>query len=348
MGGVDRCCQYGLNLEVTADPLFGNRGQGGELESKRESALLVLADGEVFEGEAVGARAPGGVTTGELVFNTVLSGYQEVVTDPSYAGQVVAFTCPHIGNYGVNPSDAEAGRPWCRGIVVRELSARPSSWRATGSLESFLVENRVPGISGIDTRRLTRHLREDGAMGCAFGTADESEPRAAAAAEPGTTGQDFVTEVTTKEPYERGTGRVRVVAYDFGVKETMLRSLGELATVTVVPAWYPVARTLELDPDGVFLSNGPGDPAALKAIAETVRGALGQGAGVRHLPRPPAARSGAGVRGPSRSPLAIMAATIRFVAFRPGRWRSPARTTTMPSTCIASRLGGRSRRGSPT
>ena len=189
MGGVDRCCQYGLNLEVTADPLFGNRGQGGELESKRESVLLVLADGEVFEGEAVGARAPGGVTTGELVFNTVLSGYQEVVTDPSYAGQVVAFTCPHIGNYGVNPSDAEAGRPWCRGIVVRELSARPSSWRATGSLESFLVENRVPGISGIDTRRLTRHLREDGAMGCAFGTADESELRAAAAAEPGTTGQ---------------------------------------------------------------------------------------------------------------------------------------------------------------
>jgi carbamoyl-phosphate synthase small subunit len=261
---------------VTADPLFGNRGQGGELESKRESALLVLADGEVFEGEAVGARAPGGVTTGELVFNTVLSGYQEVVTDPSYAGQVVAFTCPHIGNYGVNPSDAEAGRPWCRGIVVRELSARPSSWRATGSLESFLVENRVPGISGIDTRRLTRHLREDGAMGCAFGTADESELRAAAAAEPGTTGQDFVTEVTTKEPYERGTGRVRVVAYDFGVKETMLRSLGELATVTVVPAWYPAARTLELDPDGVFLSNGPGDPAALKALAETVRELLGR------------------------------------------------------------------------
>ena len=273
---MDRCCQYGLNLEVTADPLFGNRGQGGELESKRESALLVLADGEVFEGEAVGARAPGGVTTGELVFNTVLSGYQEVVTDPSYAGQVVAFTCPHIGNYGVNPSDAEAGRPWCRGIVVRELSARPSSWRATGSLESFLVENRVPGISGIDTRRLTRHLREDGAMGCAFGTADESELRAAAAAEPGTTGQDFVTEVTTKEPYERGTGRVRVVAYDFGVKETMLRSLGELATVTVVPAWYPAARTLELDPDGVFLSNGPGDPAALEAIAETVRELLGR------------------------------------------------------------------------
>ena len=230
----------------------------------------------MFEGEAVGARAPGGVTTGELVFNTVLSGYQEVVTDPSYAGQVVAFTCPHIGNYGVNPSDAEAGRPWCRGIVVRELSARPSSWRATGSLESFLVENRVPGISGIDTRRLTRHLREDGAMGCAFGTADESELRAAAAAEPGTTGQDFVTEVTTKEPYERGTGRVRVVAYDFGVKETMLRSLGELATVTVVPAWYPAARTLELDPDGVFLSNGPGDPAALKAIAETVRELLGR------------------------------------------------------------------------
>jgi carbamoyl-phosphate synthase small subunit len=243
---------------------------------QRQSALLVLADGEVFEGEAVGAPAPGGVATGELVFNTVLSGYQEVVTDPSYAGQVVAFTYPHIGNYGVSPSDDEARRPWCRGIVVRDLAGRPSSWRAAGSLEDFLVKSAVPGISGVDTRRLTRHLREDGAMGCAFGTAEESELRAAAAAEPGTTGCDLVSGVTTQVPYERGSGRLRLVAYDFGVKETMLRSLGELATVTVVPAWFPAAATLELDPDGVFLSNGPGDPAALGAIADTVSGLLGK------------------------------------------------------------------------
>jgi carbamoyl-phosphate synthase small subunit len=235
----------------------------GDCGNERSRALLVLADGEVFEGEAVGSPAPGGVARGELVFNTVLSGYQEVVTDPSYAGQVVAFTYPHIGNYGVNPFDDEARRPWCRGIVVRDLADRPSSWRAAGSLGEFLVRNAVPAISGIDTRRLTRHLREDGAMGCAFGTADESELLAAAESEPGTTGRDLVGDVTTEEPYERGSGPMRVVAYDFGVKETMLRSLGQLATTTVVPASFPAEKALELEPDGVFLSNGPGDPAAL-------------------------------------------------------------------------------------
>ncbi len=210
------------------------------------------------------------------MFNTVLSGYQEVLTDPSYAGQVVAFTYPHIGNYGVNPADHEARRPWCRGIVVRDLSERPSSWRATGSLEDLLVRNAVPGISGVDTRRLTRHLREDGAMGCAFGTADESELLAAACAEAGTTGRDLVSGVTTEAPYERGSGPLRVVAYDFGVKEAMLRSLGQLATVTVVPASFPAARALESKPDGVFLSNGPGDPAALGMLAGTVGELLGK------------------------------------------------------------------------
>jgi carbamoyl-phosphate synthase small subunit len=236
---------------------------------------LVLADGEVFEGEAIGASPPRGLATGELVFNTVLSGYQEVVTDPSYAGQVVAFTCPHIGNYGVTPIDNEARRPWCRGIVVRDLAERPSSWRATGSLEEFLIDNEVPGIAGVDTRRLTRHLRKDGAMGCAFGTASESELRAAASSEPGTTGRDLVTEVTTSAPYERGSGRLRVVAYDFGVKETMLRSLGRFASITVVPAWFSAQETLALEPDGVLLSNGPGDPAALEAVAGNIGELLG-------------------------------------------------------------------------
>jgi carbamoyl-phosphate synthase small subunit len=242
----------------------------------RAPALLVLADGEVFEGEAIGAVPPGGVATGELVFNTVLSGYQEVVTDPSYAGQVVAFTYPHIGNYGVTALDDEAARPWCRGVVVRDVPPRPSSWRATGSFEDFLVRRELPGITGIDTRRLTRHLRADGAMGCAFGTAPQSDLRAAAASEPGTTGRDLVTGVTVSAPYQRGSGSLRIVAYDFGVKETMLRALGDMATVTVVPAAHPAADTLALEPDGVFLSNGPGDPAALAGHASIIAELLGR------------------------------------------------------------------------
>ncbi len=252
-------------------------GSGADDWSRgRAPALLVLADGEVYEGEAIGASPPGGVATGELVFNTVLSGYQEVVTDPSYAGQVVAFTYPHIGNYGVTVEDDEAAHPWCRGVVVRDIAPRPSSWRATASFEDFLRRNALPGISGIDTRRLTRHLRIDGAMGCAFGTAPESVLRAAAASEPGTTGRDLVTGVSVAGPYERGSGPRHIVAYDFGVKETMLRHLGELATVTVVPAAHPADDTLALRPDGVFLSNGPGDPAALPAHAAIVAELLGR------------------------------------------------------------------------
>ena len=242
----------------------------------RPAALLVLADGEVFEGEAVGAPAPGGVATGEVVFNTVLSGYQEVITDPSYAGQVIAFTYPHIGNYGVTADDDEAARPWCRGVVVRDLPPRPSSWRAEGSLEEFLVRHGVPGISGVDTRRLTRHVREAGAMGCAFGTADEATLARAAAGEPGTTGLDLVSGVTTPARYQCGSGGRRVVAYDFGVKQTMLECLGRLATVTVVPAATPADEALALEPDGIFLSNGPGDPAALGTQAGIVSELLGR------------------------------------------------------------------------
>ncbi|MHB8682468.1 MAG: glutamine-hydrolyzing carbamoyl-phosphate synthase small subunit [Acidimicrobiales bacterium] len=245
-------------------------------EVERVPALLVLADGEVFEGEAAGATPPDGVATGELVFNTVLSGYQEVVTDPSYAGQVVAFTYPHIGNYGVTPEDDEAIRPWCRGIVVRDIPPRPSSWRARGSLEDFLVRNGIPAMTGVDTRRLTRHVRDEGAMGCAFGTAEEAVLARAAAAEPGTSGRDLVSGVTTAEPYERGSGTLHVVAYDFGVKETMLECLGELARVTVVPASFPAQDALALGPDGVFLSNGPGDPAALPVQAGIVADLLGK------------------------------------------------------------------------
>ena len=250
-------------------------GRSGTVQ--RSPALLVLADGAVFEGEAIGATPDGGVTTGEAVFNTVLSGYQEVITDPSYAGQVIAFTATHIGNYGVNPDDDEAARPHCHGVIVRELCGTPSNWRSTGSLEEFLQGNAVAGIAGVDTRRLTRHLRERGALPCAFGTAGESELRAAAASAPPTDGRDLVSAVTTARPFTRGDGPYRVVAYDFGVKEAMLRQLGQLATVTVVPASTTADEVLAQRPDGVFLSNGPGDPAALPGVVDQIRALVSEG-----------------------------------------------------------------------
>ncbi|HEY4929775.1 MAG TPA: glutamine-hydrolyzing carbamoyl-phosphate synthase small subunit [Acidimicrobiales bacterium] len=243
----------------------------------RVPALLVLADGAVFEGEAFGDAPDDGISTGEAVFNTVLSGYQEVITDPSYAGQVIAFTYPHIGNYGVNPTDDEAARPHCSGVVVRDLADVPSSWRSTGTLEDFLRRHGVSGITGVDTRRLTRHLREHGSVPCAFGTAAESDLVTAARDAPSTDGRDLVSTVTTTTRLERGDGPYRVVAYDFGIKEAMLRQLGELATVTVVPAATPADAVLDLGPDGIFLSNGPGDPAALPAVIAEIGRLLDDG-----------------------------------------------------------------------
>src|SRR5438067_6849132 len=236
--------------------------------------LLVLADGTTFEGELFGAVKE--IATGEVVFNTVLSGYQEVITDPSYAGQVIAFTYPHIGNYGVSPDDHESRRPHCRGVVVRELARRPSSWRAVDDLGTFLARHGIPGIAGVDTRRLTRHIREAGAMPCAFGTADERTLKQAATDEPGTDGVDLVATVTTDAPYTVGDGPLRVVAYDFGIKRTILRHLAPLATVEVVPASTPAADVLARQPDGVFLSNGPGDPAAVAGAADAIAGLLGR------------------------------------------------------------------------
>ena len=239
-------------------------------------ALLVLADGAVFEGEAVGYLPPSGVATGELVFNTVMSGYQEVITDPSYAGQVIAFTYPHIGNYGMTPRDEESRRPFCRGIIVRDLALRPSNWRSAESLGSFLVRHRIPALTGVDTRRLTRHIREAGSMPCAFGTAGESDLAAAAAAEPGTDGMDLVATVTTDAAYRAGTGPLRVVAYDYGIKRTILDQLGRIATVDVIPASTPAAAVLDMKPDGVFLSNGPGDPAAVGYAIDAIGDLLGR------------------------------------------------------------------------
>ncbi len=237
---------------------------------------LVLADGEVFAGDGIGADPPGGIATGEVVFNTVLTGYQEVITDPSYAGQIITFTYPHIGNYGVNATDDEAVRPFCRGIVIRDLARRPSNWRGDGDLDGFLRHHGVPGIAGIDTRRLTRHLRDEGALPGAFGSADATTLRAAAQADPGTAGGDLVGLVTTETRYEVGTGPRRVVAYDLGVKATMLRHLGDLATVTVVPAATPAEEVLAMKPDGVFLSNGPGDPEEAGRIVSELPKLLGK------------------------------------------------------------------------
>jgi carbamoyl-phosphate synthase small subunit len=238
-------------------------------------ALLVLQDGTEFEGEAVGAGAS--VAVGEVVFNTALSGYQEIVTDPSYAGQMITFTYPHIGNYGVNPDDDESRRPFCRGVIVRDLAAEPSSWRARGTLGALLDRHGVPGITGIDTRRLTRHLRDVGAIPGAFGS-DEAAVRRAAANAGGTDGIDLVATVTTAASYVVGSddAPLRVVAYDFGIKRTILRHLvGVGCRVEVVPASTPAADVLARAPDGVFLSNGPGDPAAVVGAIGAVRELVG-------------------------------------------------------------------------
>ncbi|MGE3620045.1 MAG: glutamine-hydrolyzing carbamoyl-phosphate synthase small subunit [Acidimicrobiia bacterium] len=243
-------------------------------------ALLVLADGSTFEAEWIGADPPGGAAAGEVVFNTVLSGYQEVVTDPSYAGQIIAFTYPHIGNYGVNLDDFESTRPRCRGVIVRDLARRRSNWRSEADLPALLAAYGIGGLAGVDTRRLTRLIRDHGAMVGAMGPldlVDEAALRAAAAAEPGTDGVDLVAQVTTPVPYRLADGtRPLVVAYDFGIKHTILRHLAALVDVEVVPAGTPAADVLARDPAGVFLSNGPGDPAAVAGAATAIAELLGQ------------------------------------------------------------------------
>ena len=243
---------------------------------------LVLADGTTFEGEMIGAPlaansgTAGGIASGEVVFNTVMTGYQEVITDPSYAGQIIAFTYPHIGNYGTTPTDAESRRPFCRGVVIRDLARRRSNWRSDGDLDAYLARHGIAGIAGVDTRRLTRHVRDYGAMPGAFGPVpdDDSLSRlgAAAQAEPGTAGVDLVSEVTTPEPYMAGDGPWRVVAYDLGIKRAIAANLGRIATVEVVPAHTSASDVLAREPDGVFLSNGPGDPE----MAGSVTAALGE------------------------------------------------------------------------
>jgi carbamoyl-phosphate synthase small subunit len=241
-------------------------------------AVLVLADGATFEGEAIGAALDEDVATGEIVFNTALAGYQEILTDPSYAGQIITFTYPHIGNYGVNADDNESARPHCAGVVVRDLARRPSSWRADGTLSDFLERHGLAGIAGIDTRRLTRHLRSVGALPAAFGT-DEVAVRSAAGRATGTDGIDLVAGITTRVPYTVGDAAApyRVVAYDYGIKSTILRHLTAAGCqVEVVPATTPADAVVAREPDGVFLSNGPGDPVAVMGAADTVARLLGE------------------------------------------------------------------------
>ena len=238
-------------------------------------ALLVLQDGSVFEGEAIGANsseisAPV-IARGEVVFHTGLSGYQEILTDPSYAGQIITFTTPHIGNYGTSAADNESSKIFARGVIVRELARRRSNWRSDDSLDSFLKRHDISGIAGIDTRRLTRVLRDSGAMPGAFGTASESELRQAAAKEKGTAGRNLIAQVTTTKSYVHGAGKFKVVAFDFGIKTTILNCLAEFATVHVVPASTSAAEVLALSPDGIFLSNGPGDPEPLAGAIQVAK-----------------------------------------------------------------------------
>ena len=243
---------------------------------------LVLADGTVFEGETIGAPAPepAGTASGEVVFNTVMTGYQEVITDPSYAGQIIAFTYPHIGNYGTTAADAESRRPFCRGVVVRDLARRRSNWRSDSDLDAYLTRHGIAGIAGVDTRRLTRHVRDCGAMPGAFGPAPDDAAlarlAAEAQAEPGTAGVDLVSEVTTAEPYTVGDGPWRVVAYDLGIKRAITANLGRIATVEVVPAGTAADEVLAREPHGVFLSNGPGDPQMAGSVTTALGDLLGE------------------------------------------------------------------------
>ena len=238
---------------------------------------LVLANGEVFEGEVFGALPESGISAGEVVFNTAITGYQEIITDPSYAGQIITFTQPHIGNYGTVDLDNESVRPFARGVVMRQMARRHSNWRAQDSLLSSLQRWGIPAIGGIDTRRLTRILRDAGAMSGSFGTADPKVLLQAAQKEKGTAGVDLVSQVTTQSPYEVGNGKYKVVAYDFGIKSTIVNCLAEIATVRVVPAHTSADEVLQMKPDGVFLSNGPGDPEMVSIAVQSIKDLLEKG-----------------------------------------------------------------------
>jgi carbamoyl-phosphate synthase small subunit len=265
---------------------------GVDALSDRQPAILVLADGTIFRGQSIGAE---GLTVGEVVFNTAMTGYQEILTDPSYLRQIVTLTYPHIGNTGTNAEDVEAGGVHAAGLVIRDLPAQASNWRMTRDLSGYLQAEGVPAIAGLDTRRLTRILREKGAQnGCLMaGAVDEAKALAEARAFPGLAGMDLAKVVSCEQPYEwnetewslaDGYGTQReakhhVVAFDYGVKRNILRMLAARGCrITVLPAQASAKDALALYPDGVFLSNGPGDPEpcdyAIRAIRELMKASI--------------------------------------------------------------------------
>ena len=253
-------------------------------------AHLALAHGRVFRGEAFGAP---GEAAGEVVFNTSMTGYQEVLTDPSYRGQLVCMTYPLIGNYGINAEDAESRQPWVDGFIVKEACAYPSSWRSQLSLDAYCAQHGIVGIQGLDTRALTRHLRDRGAQEGIISTLETDADRLVERARrrPGLVGRDLVSEVAVGAPHgwaegawELGRGyrppaapRFRVIAFDSGIKSNILRQLAALGcALEVVPPATPAEAVLERKPDGIFLSNGPGDPEAVDYLVGTVRGLIGR------------------------------------------------------------------------
>ncbi len=250
-------------------------------------AVLALEDGTVFHGRSIGAK---GNTTGEVVFNTAMTGYQEILTDPSYCRQIVTLTYPHIGNTGTNPEDLEAAAVYAAGLIIRDLPATYSNWRASESLESFLQRGKVVAIADIDTRKLTRILREKGALAGCIMTGEKVDANAAVHAArkfPGLKGMDLAKVVSTKRVYQWSEGtnwgleagpksrpgqRLHVVAYDFGIKRNILRRLADHGCrITVVPAQTPAERVLEMNPEGIFLSNGPGDPEPCTYAIEAIK-----------------------------------------------------------------------------
>ncbi len=254
-------------------------------------AYLALEDGLIFEGEGFGSQ---GEVYGEVVFNTSLTGYQEILTDPSYKGQIVTMTYPHIGNYGINLEDEEASRPWVEGFIVKELSPVVSNYRATESLDDYLKRHGKIAIQGIDTRKLVKHLRDHGAKKGVLSTMDQDPKRLVEKAKksPSIVGMDLVKDVTCKTPYSFDESLVRdfewgapaakrtikkIVAIDCGIKRNILRKFNQHGfSVTVVPASTSAKEILERKPDGLFLSNGPGDPDAVPYVVETVRGLIGK------------------------------------------------------------------------
>ncbi|MEK6681834.1 MAG: glutamine-hydrolyzing carbamoyl-phosphate synthase small subunit [Nitrospirota bacterium] len=265
----------------------------------KKKAVLALSDGMVFEGYSFGAE---GETIGEVVFNTSMMGYQEILTDPSYRGQIVTMTYPLIGNYGINDEDVESKRPYVEGFIVKEAAEYPSNWRSKMTLNTYLKENNIVGIQGIDTRALTKHIRDFGAQ-IGIISAQDLDPEnllAKIKKHPGISAFDLVSDVTTKEPYKWAEGvwklqpnlpsppfnsplskggdrGVRVVVYDFGVKFNILRNLVEAGfDVTVVPAQTPAEKVLEMNPDGVVLSNGPGDPETVTYAMENTKKLMGK------------------------------------------------------------------------